>query len=55
MAELCREFAEHSFQGIGFLPNLGRKCVAQLAKAKSAILATLDERIPGAFLIPTQR
>ena len=27
----------------------------QLAKAKSAILATLDERIPGAFLIPTQR
>jgi predicted nucleic acid-binding protein len=29
--------------------------LAQLAKAKSAILATLDERIPGAFLIPTQR
>ncbi|PYU74468.1 MAG: hypothetical protein DMG49_04645 [Acidobacteria bacterium] len=26
----------------------------QLAKAKSAILATLDERIPGAFLIPSQ-
>jgi predicted nucleic acid-binding protein len=29
--------------------------LAQLAKAKSAILATLDERIPGTFLIPTQR
>ena len=29
--------------------------LAQLAKAKSAILATLDGRIPGAFLIPTQR
>ena len=29
--------------------------LAQLAKAKGAILATLDERIPGAFLIPTQR
>jgi len=29
--------------------------LVQLAKAKSAILATLDERIPGAFLIPTQR
>ena len=29
--------------------------LAQLAKAKNAILATLDERIPGAFLIPTQR
>lgn len=29
--------------------------LAQLAKAKSAILATLDERIPGAFLIPTQK
>jgi hypothetical protein len=27
----------------------------QLAKAKSAILAALDERIPGAFPIPTQR
>jgi uncharacterized protein len=26
--------------------------LVQLAKAKSAILATLDERIPGAFLIP---
>jgi hypothetical protein len=26
--------------------------LAQLAKTKSAILATLDERIPGAFLIP---
>jgi len=26
--------------------------LAQLAKAKSAILATLNERIPGAFLIP---
>src|SRR6266850_6254381 len=29
--------------------------LVQLAKAKSAILVTLDERIPGAFLIPTQR
>jgi predicted nucleic acid-binding protein len=29
--------------------------LAQLAKAKSAILATLDGRIPGAFLIPSQR
>ena len=29
--------------------------LVQLAKAKSAILATLDERIPGAFLIPTPR
>jgi uncharacterized protein len=29
--------------------------LVQLAKAKNAILATLDERIPGAFLIPTQR
>src|SRR5882757_10686205 len=29
--------------------------LAQLARAKSAILATLDARIPGAFLIPTQR
>src|ERR1700756_5722714 len=29
--------------------------LVQLAKAKSSILATLDERIPGAFLIPTQR
>jgi predicted nucleic acid-binding protein len=29
--------------------------LAQLAKAKSAVLATLDERIPGAFLIPAQR
>jgi uncharacterized protein len=29
--------------------------LVQLAKAKSAILATLDERIPGAFLIPTQK
>ena len=29
--------------------------LVQLAKAKSAILATLDERIPGAFLIPTHR
>jgi uncharacterized protein len=28
--------------------------LAHLAKAKSAILATLDERIPGAFLIPTR-
>jgi predicted nucleic acid-binding protein len=28
--------------------------LVQLAKAKSAILATLDERIPGAFPIPTQ-
>lgn len=27
--------------------------LAQLAKAKGAILATLDGRIPGAFLIPT--
>src|SRR6202162_1969166 len=27
--------------------------LVQLAKAKSAILATLDERIPGTFLIPT--
>jgi predicted nucleic acid-binding protein len=26
--------------------------LAQLAKAKGAVLATLDERIPGAFLIP---
>jgi predicted nucleic acid-binding protein len=29
--------------------------LAQLAKAKGAILATLDGRIPGAFLIPTQK
>jgi uncharacterized protein len=29
--------------------------LVQLAKAKNAILATLDEKIPGAFLIPTQR
>ena len=29
--------------------------LVQLAKAKNAILATLDERIPAAFLIPTQR
>lgn len=29
--------------------------LVQLAKAKSTILTTLDERIPGAFLIPTQR
>ncbi|HWZ25090.1 MAG TPA: PIN domain-containing protein [Verrucomicrobiae bacterium] len=29
--------------------------LVQLAKAKNAILATLDDRIPGAFLIPTQR
>lgn len=29
--------------------------LVQLAKAKNAILATLDERIPGAFPIPTQR
>ena len=29
--------------------------LVQLAKAKSAILATLDEKIPGAFLIPAQR
>jgi predicted nucleic acid-binding protein len=29
--------------------------LVQLAKAKSSILATLDERIRGAFLIPTQR
>ena len=29
--------------------------LVQLAKAKSSILATLDEKIPGAFLIPTQR
>ncbi|HSY63421.1 MAG TPA: PIN domain-containing protein [Terriglobales bacterium] len=29
--------------------------LVQLAKAKNAILATLDERLPGAFLIPTQR
>jgi uncharacterized protein len=29
--------------------------LVQLAKAKSAILATLDERIPRAFLIPAQR
>jgi hypothetical protein len=27
--------------------------LAQLAKAKGAILATLDGKIPGAFLIPT--
>jgi predicted nucleic acid-binding protein len=27
--------------------------LAQLARAKGAILATLDGRIPGAFLIPT--
>jgi predicted nucleic acid-binding protein len=26
--------------------------LVQLAKAKGAILATLDERVPGAFLIP---
>jgi predicted nucleic acid-binding protein len=29
--------------------------LAQLAKAKNTILATLDKRTPGAFLIPTQR
>jgi predicted nucleic acid-binding protein len=29
--------------------------LAQLAKAKGAVLATLDGRIPGAFLIPAQR
>jgi predicted nucleic acid-binding protein len=29
--------------------------LVQLAKAKNAILATLDEKIPGAFLIPAQR
>jgi len=29
--------------------------LVQLAKAKSSILTTLDEKIPGAFLIPTQR
>jgi len=29
--------------------------LAQLARAKGSILATLDERIPGAFLIPTRR
>ena len=29
--------------------------LAQLAKAKCAILATLDGRIPGAFLIPALR
>jgi uncharacterized protein len=29
--------------------------LAQLAKANSAILATLDGRIPGAFLIPVGR
>jgi len=29
--------------------------LAQLAKANSAILATLDGRIPGAFLIPAGR
>jgi len=29
--------------------------LVQLAKAKNAILATLDERIPEAFLIPTER
>jgi predicted nucleic acid-binding protein len=29
--------------------------LAQLAKAKGATLATLDGRIPGAFLIPIQR
>ena len=29
--------------------------LVQLARAKGSILATLDERIPGAFLIPTQR
>jgi uncharacterized protein len=28
--------------------------LVQLAKAKGAILATLDRSIPGAFLIPTQ-
>ena len=29
--------------------------LVQLARAKGSILATFDERIPGAFLIPTQR
>ncbi len=29
--------------------------LAQLAKANNAILATLDGRIPGAFLIPSDR
>lgn len=29
--------------------------LAQLAKAKGAVLATLDGRIPGAYLIPTQK
>lgn len=29
--------------------------LVQLAKAKGAILATLDGRIPGAFLIPAQK
>ena len=29
--------------------------LVQLARAKGSILATLDERIPGAFLIPTRR
>jgi predicted nucleic acid-binding protein len=29
--------------------------LAQLAKVKGAILATLDGRIPGAFLIPSPR
>jgi len=29
--------------------------LAQLAKAKEAILATLDGRIPEAYLIPTQK
>jgi hypothetical protein len=27
----------------------------QLARANGAVLATLDRRIPGAFLIPTQK
>jgi uncharacterized protein len=29
--------------------------LAQLAKANSAVLATLDTRIPGAYLIPAQK
>jgi len=29
--------------------------LAQLAKAKGAVLATLDGKIPGAYLIPAQK
>jgi hypothetical protein len=53
-------FLQHDFHErvASWVPKTAKQIIdghlVQLATSKSAILATLDERIPGAFLVPTQ-